>query len=342
VRIALDATYSVDANPSGIAVYSRELLDGLAAAHPEDEFFHCYRAKQFPAAGHPHCANVNRRLLLPPLPTFRVDIFHALNQRVDRRPAKGVVSTFHDLFVLTNEYSSSDFRERFASQARKAAANSDLIIAVSEFTATQVSALLNVPRSRIRVVPHGVRPSEQVALARQKMVLFVGALQVRKNIIRLVEAFEQMPSDWILNLVGAVSGFGAGEIVRRIESSGARARINVKGYLPAGELQALYAQASIFAFPSLDEGFGMPILEAMIRGIPVVTSNRSAVAEVADNAALLVNPYRTEEIAKALLRLAADETLRTTLAQAGRTRAQTFTWQAAVDRTYAVYKELTA
>ena len=341
MRIALDATYSVDPNPSGIAVYSRELLAGLAAAHSEDEFLHCYRPKQFRHAPPPRAGNVSKRLLLPPLPTFRADLFHALNQRVDRRPARRVISTFHDLFVMTSEYSSTDFRERFTRQARQAAASSDLIITVSQFTADQVCELLHVPRERIRVIPHGVHlPSPQPGSRRDKTVLFVGALQVRKNIVRLVEAFEQMPPDWRLVLAGAGTGFGASEILKRIEASPARERITLNGYVRADELDSLYGKASIFAFPSLDEGFGMPVLEAMAHRLPVITSNRSALPEVAGDAALLVNPYKTEEIAAALQRLAQDSTLREELAQAGRNRAKLFTWENAAERTYSTYKEL--
>ena len=340
MRIALDATYSVDQTPSGVAVYSRELLNGLAQAHAQHKFLHCYRLKQFRNAPSPRQANVHNRLLLPPLATFSADVFHALNQRVDRRPAKNVVSTFHDLFVLTSEYSTHDFRERFAAQARRAAANSDLIITVSEFTANQVETLLKFPRERIRVVHHGVRARRRgTAGQRDKLVLFVGALQVRKNVLRLVEAFEAMSSDWQLVLAGGF-GYGSNEILRRVKASKAAHRIDVSGYLNDDDLDSLYAKAAIFAFPSLDEGFGMPVLEAMARGVPVIASNTSALPEVAGGAAVLVNPYSTPEISSALLQLASDEDLRERLAAAGLERAKSFTWDAAVEKTYSVYREL--
>ncbi|HMJ63049.1 MAG TPA: glycosyltransferase [Bryobacteraceae bacterium] len=157
MRIALDSSYSVDPQPSGIGVYSTEILNGLVSAYPHDKFLRCYRPGKYWKA--PRASD--KRLLLSSFPTFRADVFHALNQRLDRRPAKRVVCTFHDLFVLTAEYSSPEFRARFAAQARDAARRADLIIAVSRFTARQVSDLLDVEPSRIRVVPHGVHPPPQ-------------------------------------------------------------------------------------------------------------------------------------------------------------------------------------
>lgn len=352
MRIALDATYSVDPHPSGIAVYSRELLSALAHAYTQDEFVFCYRPKQWRQASRPQLPNVRRRLLQPPLPTFSADLFHALNQRVDHRPAKKIISTFHDLFVMTEEYSSPDFRNRFTEQARRAARNSDLIIAVSEFTANQVSSLLQFDSSRIRIVPHGVRQAiEEPASRRENIILFVGALQIRKNVIRLIEAFERVSgrhgqdkglsgNSWRLVLAGAPSGYQADQILDRIEESTWRDRIEVAGYVSQSELESLYSRASIFALPSLDEGFGIPVLEAMAHGVPVITSNRSALIEVAGNAALLVNPYEVEQLECALKRFMNNPALRAQFSDLGRARAKYYTWDRAVKATYSIYQEL--
>jgi glycosyltransferase involved in cell wall biosynthesis len=321
------------------------LLDGLAALHAGDEFLHCYRAKQLRRSSPAPEPNVQRRLLLPGFPTFKADLFHALNQRVDARPTKKVIATFHDLFVMTGNYSSTAFRQRFTAQARQAAQNSDLIITVSRFTAGQVASLLRVEPARIRVIPHGVKmPVHPKQTQREKLILFVGALQIRKNIARLVEAFEAMPMNhhWRLVLAGSPTGYGAELIIPRIEASPCRSRIEITGYVSTSVLEELYARASIFAFPSLDEGFGMPVLEAMAHGVPVITSNRSSLPEVAGDAALVVDPERTEQIAEALSRLASDRQLWETLADLGRARAQIYPWRRAVDTTYSVYKELLA
>ena len=342
MRIALDATYSLGDQPSGIAVYSRELMDGLARQHPEHEYVRAYRWKQWRELRSRELAG---RLLLPPLPTFRADVFHALNQRVDKRLAGRVVSTFHDLFVFTADYSSSDFRRRFSAQATQAAQLSDQLIAVSQFTAGQLQSVLNVSPDRITVIPHGVRaPREEppAVHSRRSQILFVGALQKRKNVKRLVEAFEAVPREWQLVLAGATTGYGADEALAAVDASAARERIQVLGYVTVSELERLYREAAIFAFPSLDEGFGMPVLDAMAHGVPVLTTNGSALREVGEGAAMLVDPLRTDEIAESLQRLTHDPDLRNELTRAGRLRAALYSWERTCSQTCAVYSGMAA
>jgi glycosyltransferase involved in cell wall biosynthesis len=262
-----------------------------------------------------------------------------LNQRVDQR-ARRTLTTFHDLFVVSGEYSTPEFRARFTDQARRAARNSDLIIAVSQFTAKQVEKLLNVESSRIRVVPHGVDVPLPTAGKREEIVLFVGAIQKRKNVARLVRAFEHLPSSWRLMLAGATEGYGSAEELRAVEESPRRPSIQVLGYVSDEELRALYQRASIFALPSLDEGFGIPVLEAMAHGVPVLTARRSALPEVAGDAALLADPEDQDELNAQLVRLSSDEDLRADLSRRGRERALEFPWSAAVEKTWAVYEEL--
>ena len=273
---------------------------------------------------------------------YSAPLFHGLNQRVDRVRARRIVSTFHDLFVLTGDYSSHDFRLRFAAQAKRAAERSDLIIAVSDFTADQVIGVLGVERSRIRVIHHGVnRPSipPPEDAHRENLILNVGAIQHRKNIMRLIEAFERTPPDWRLVLVGS-QGFGAAEILARIEQSPRRSSIELAGYVDEQRLEQLYAQARVFAFPSLDEGFGMPVLDAMARGVPVLTSNRSATREVAGSAALLIDPASSESVSSGLLRIVKSADLRAQLRESGLVRAGQYSWASAAAQTWQVYCEL--
>ena len=340
MHVALDATYSLDRNLSGVGVYSREILFGLARSHPKDRFRFCYRPHRFLRSFRDALPRNATRRLLRGAPN--ADLFHALNQRVDA-PARRTVTTFHDLFVITGEYSTPEFRARFAEQARQAARRSDLIIAISRFTAGQVEEFLAVEPSRIRVIPHGVHvpPATGQNTTRQNLVLFVGAIQRRKNVRALVSAFERMPTSWRLALAGAADGFGAAEELRAVESSPRKSDIDVLGYITQTELEAFYRRARIFAFPSLDEGFGMPVLDAMAHSVPVITSNRSALPEVAGDAALLVNPDDPEDIAASLVRLASDEALCDSLARRGRERALQFSWESTLANTWDVYRELT-
>ena len=178
-----------------------------------------------------------------------------------------------------------------------------------------------------------------VAGARENLVLFVGAIQRRKNVARLVRAFERMPAGWRLALAGSADGFGAAEELAAVEGSSRRADIDVVGYVSAAELEALYNRAAIFAFPSLDEGFGMPVLDAMAHGVAVVASNRSALPEVVGDAGVLVDPMDVDALGGALARLAGDEGLRGELGGRGVLRARGFTWDAAVEGTWKVYGE---
>jgi O-antigen biosynthesis alpha-1,2-mannosyltransferase len=341
LKIALDATYTIGRNLSGVGVYSREITLGLAATHPEADYLFCYRPHRFLrsfAQSIPR--NGSRRLLWADWPVS-TDLFHGLNQRIDSTRYRRTISTFHDLFVLSGDYSTPDFRRRFADQACAAAERSDLLIAVSHFTARQLQQILKIDPAKVRVIHHGVRrPSRGTnPVPREPMILFVGALQRRKNVIRLVEAFEQAATGWSLMLAGSC-GFGSEQILERIESSSRRSDIHVLGYVSDRRLEELYRRASIFAFPSLDEGFGMPLLDAMARGVPVLTSNVSALPEVSGEAALLIDPADSASIAEGLRKLAQNETLRAELIEKGLKRSEEFAWDQAAEQTWKVYCEL--
>ena len=351
MKIALDATYSLDRHLSGVGVYSREILFGLARAHPEAQWLFCYRPHRFLRSFSDRLPANTARRLLGENHGPSADLFHGLNQRLGAARYRRRVTTFHDLFVISGDYSTPEFRERFTAQARTAAERSDLMIAVSAFTAAQLEQLLRVEPARIRMIPHGARPvpipSSAVlpsCVSREPIILSVGAIQRRKNISRLVEAFEQMAAGqseagWKLVLAGSF-GFDSEAARQRIERSSRKQDIQVLGYVSDSQLEELYQRASILAFPSLDEGFGMPVLDAMARGVPVLTSNVSAMPEVAGDAALLVDPMDVRSIADGLCRLAADSNLRARLAQKGIARAKKYTWEKSVEATWRVYQEL--
>jgi glycosyltransferase involved in cell wall biosynthesis len=354
VNVGLDATYSLGRALSGVGVYCRRLFEEIAAAAPKFHFILYYRPHRFfrSLLEQRWPSNVSRRLLEEPLNVFlprRVAVFHGLNQRLPRYCFRQAITTFHDLFALTGEYSTPEFRQRFAALARDAAARSGLVIAVSCYTAHCVEALLGVESSRIVVIHHGVDPIPEFAAEDLKafrrrfrlerpFLLHVGALQARKNILRLIEAFETLEGDFDLVLAGS-DGYKAEEIHACIANSPARQRIRALGYLPNGAIERLYRSAAALAFPSLEEGFGLPVLEAMSAGLPVVTSNCSALAEIAGGAALLVDPLDTAALAEGLSRATADSSLRRELIEKGRARAAQFTWRRAAERTRDTYRQ---
>lgn len=312
---------------------------GLARTHPEVRFEFWYRPHRYwrsRAVKLP--PNVRRRLLAEPLGPRSAGLFHGLNQRLPQMRMSRAVATFHDLFVMTGEYSTAEFRVRFTGQARDAAGRADAIIAVSEFTKNQVVSLLGVEPAKVRVIHHGTRRLPPTpGIDREKIILNVGAIQKRKNIARLVEAFETVDLSWKLVIAGA-AGYGSEEILGLIERSPAGGRITTTGYVSPQDLAAWYARATIFAFPSLDEGFGMPLLEAMTAGLAIITSNRSALPEVAGDAALLVDPENCEALGEGLRRLTLQNDLRQELVRRSSERAQLFTWERAVRETWDVYQ----
>jgi O-antigen biosynthesis alpha-1,2-mannosyltransferase len=342
LRIALDATYSLGDSLSGVGVYSRELLKGLAATDFAEGWDWFYRSQRYWRARlQKHPRNVRVRRLSDTSGDRTAPLFHGLNQRLPERPFRRQVSTFHDLFVLSGDYSTPEFRERFAAQARAAASASDLIIAVSAFTASQVENYLGVPAARIRVIHHGVLPRPlHPNIPREKVILCIGAIQKRKNQIGLVRAFRAAPPDWTLVLAGS-EGYEAENALREIANSPVADRIKITGYISDAEIAAWYASASIFAFPSLDEGFGMPVLEAMAAGVPVIAGNRSSLPEICQDAAILIDPTSDEQLAHAIELLANDPDLGQRMIEAGKIHAAKFRWQDAVRKTLAVYKELT-
>jgi alpha-1,3-rhamnosyl/mannosyltransferase len=208
--------------------------------------------------------------------------------------------------------------------------NAARVIAVSEFTKRDVLELFPLPEERVRVVPNAVDAvfSPDGPVADGDYVLAVGTLEPRKNLARLVEAMCDMEVE--LRVVGA-AGWGQPDV------DVTRRRVKWLGFVPDDELARLYRGAACVAYPSLYEGFGIPVLEAMASGAPVVTSTGTAMAEVADGAAVLIDPEDVESIAAGIREAIAR---REALSRAGVERAKAYTWDAAAGATADVYREL--
>ncbi len=226
------------------------------------------------------------------------------------------------------------------------------VIAVSEATKADLVTLLQVPAAKIDVVPEacppGFRPlgdrEAGLAVARryglsEPYILSIGSLHPRKNLVRLVEAFaiarRQAGLPHKLGLVGQ-PGWRSHEVEAAVARLGLAEVVVATGFVPEHELPLLLGAAQALAFPSLYEGFGLPALEAMASGVPVVAANTSSLPEVVGEAGLLVDPLRVDELAAALVRLLTDDELRRECARRGLARARAFSWERAATETLAV------
>jgi glycosyltransferase involved in cell wall biosynthesis len=251
------------------------------------------------------------------------------------------VVTVHDL-SWERDPSLMGLRDRlvFRTAVPRSARRASRVIVVSEMTKRDLIRLANVPAERIAVVPNGVGEPfgpEGPHANRQPYALVVGSLEPRKDPLTAVEGFALLGSD-DLRLVFAGPDRGDGDATRAAAARrGLEQRVELKGHVSDEELAALYRGAACLVFPSRDEGFGLPLLEAMASGIPVVATRAGALPEIAGDAAILVEPGNPVELAGGIERALAD---RERLVAAGFDRARQFTWAETAERTLAVYRGL--
>ena len=286
--------------------------------------------------------------------SLRIDVVHYPANIGSVLPMRHMVITIHDLTFLHNP---SWYRFERARYYRLgvtySAPRAARIIAVSQYTANEVATLLRIPMERIDVIHNGVDEryvpcdEERVAAARatyrlpSKYFLFVGTIEPRKNVARLIRAWSQIADSIEEDLVIAGrDGWKVGPTYQEAELSKHHNRIVFPGFIADEHLSAVMSGATALVYPSLYEGFGMPVVEAMACGAPVLSSNASSLPEVAEDAALLVDPTSIEELAEGLKRLAGDEELRRSLRAAGIKRAAEFSWTRAAEETLACYRRV--
>ncbi len=366
MRLAIFADQLLYKIPGGIGSYLRGLIPALLELDGDLDYLllHCGPAgKSLDLEGRPL---EERRLPggralngvlwhylgFPPLERLvgSIDLLHAPGLVIPSCRAPLVV-TVHDLAVMKYpQYFPPRWRRFLGKGLELALRRARLMLAVSQCTASDLSAILKDDDRRVRVIPNGVSPPHPLT-GRQieeiinrlrlprRYLLFVGTLEPRKNLDRLLDAYQlfrdRNGEDMGLVLAGAL-GWGEGEILSRA----ARMKgVTVTGLVSAPELEALFYRATALVYPSLYEGFGLPVLEAMARRVPVVTSDLSSLKEVAGDAALLVDPYDILGLAEAMEKIVSDERLRRDLAERGEKRAGEFTWGKAAAATREAYLE---
>jgi len=265
--------------------------------------------------------------------------------------AAAEVATIHDcLYLYKNaDYVAAEAGERMAAQARELVRRAKRILVPSEFVGAEVVLHFGAWPAQITVTPLGcdhvarALPPEGFPAAREPYVLTVARVDNRKNHVRMLAAFERLvreglPQRWI---VAGPPGHGHEHFERALSASPARARVQWLRSVPEAELPRLYAQADLLLFASLGEGFGLPPLEAMAAGCPVVTSSNSSLPEVCGDAAWLVEPTDPERIFEAARRLLTEPELAAELRRKGRERARKFTWKECARQTLLAYQKAT-
>lgn len=279
----------------------------------------------------------------------RYDIVHSLcHRRLDLK-AKLHVYTVHDVWSLeSNSFQSPEFQQKLGTRMRREISLADLVLTDSLWTRSQLIRFALIEESKCIALPVGVLvpdpaviptvPPSGFTVDGRPYVLFVGRLENRKNLPHILDALRPL-RNFHLVLVGE-PGYGYEENIKPLLASFPADRLTSLSRISESELLWLYRHALVTLQPSWEEGFGLPILESMAAGCPVITSNRGAMLEVAGDAAMLVDPGAPEQSRLGIERLLADAPYRMSLIEAGRRRAEEFTWRKYGEKLAAIYQAL--
>jgi glycosyltransferase involved in cell wall biosynthesis len=369
-HIGLNLIFLVPGETGGMEIAARELIPALVAAAPPGMRFTAFVNREASGAG---VGDLREQLPLVTVPVHarrrvqwvlgeqtllplmavraKVDLVHSLASTAPLWGRFRRVVTIHDLIYARFPEAHAGLREKGMRVLVPAAARrSHRVIADSLSTRDDLIDLLGLPAERIDVVPLGlgaVRRAEplgeadareRLRLSGRRVVLSLSAKRPHKNLLALIGALARIPGGErpVLVLAGYPTEHEA-QLRERAQTLGVDDDVRFPGWLSDAEVEGLWAIADAFAFPSLYEGFGLPVLEAMARGVPVACSNASSLPEVAGDAALLFDPHDEAAIADALRRLLADPALAERLRAAGRVRVREFTWERTARATIASY-----
>ena len=366
MRIAIDAR-ALLGSPTGIGTYTRGVARELARGGGEEIGLFLPRAPASSAGNGFAPATIHADAGLPGtvwvqttlprrLDAWRADVLLAALTIGPVRAGVPVVSVVHDVTPWTHpEWHAERTLAGFLPFWERTVENAARLLCVSRATADEVVRLYPETKSRVRVVWNGVDPEftpVEDAEARRgardrwsegrRFLLYLGTLEPRKNVATLVAACERLwtaePDAPDLVLAGG-GGWKSAPLFRRIAGSPFRDRIHLPGYASREMALALYRGAEAFVYPSLEEGFGLPVLEAMACGLPVVASDAAALTEVGGDAALYAPARDAEALAGAIARALSDEPTRRRLRTAGPARAALFSWRTTAEKTAAVLRE---
>jgi glycosyltransferase involved in cell wall biosynthesis len=366
MRIGIDARL-VYYRQAGISQYTLRLLEQLAEIDPNDEFTVLQSRKDRSKLVHqsnfhprsiwtpPH--HRLEQLVLPlEIAPLELHVLHSPDFIPPfRRNCRSVI-TIHDLNFLLYPHFLTPESARYYGQIDQAVRNCDHIIAVSESTKRDIIRLTGAPEHKITVVyeaAHPIyRPLQGVQLRQSikdkfgivdDFILFVSTIEPRKNVPTLLMAYKQLLDNYhaaVSLALGGEKGWLSDEVFALVDKLGLQERVRFLGRVSPEDLLGLYNSAKLLVHPAFYEGFGLPPLEAMACGTPVVVSNTSSLPEVVGDAALLVEPTDVDGLAVAIWRVLSDDTLRKQMVHKGLQRAKRFSWKKAAQETLEIYHRL--
>ena len=374
MRIGFDLRSFLKAE-TGVGVYLKNLLHSLAEIDKANTYYLLSASLKvrFPKAKLPEFAKSRFRDLILPSQLLdrrwsrgrgpRFDAFFQRQMDLTHSPtplilptAGKALATVHDLFYVDHpEKTDKDTRAHFVRQTGASLDRADGIIAASHYTREDMLAKFPIDASKVRVIHHGTHKRFKVPLSTafkrvlqdkyqlpEEFLLFVGAVEPRKNLPCLVDALKILEDRLgrIPLLIIGRKGSDYHNLQARIKRNGLESSVRVLDYLPDEDVQGIYGLSTLFVFPSLCEGFGFPLLEAMASGVPIAASRAAALPEIAGDAALYFDPGSPEAIADALQRGLEETETRRRLVERGRLRIQEFDWARSARATLDFYQAL--
>ena len=362
-------TYALERNPGGIGQYTRCLLEALCSAGCDPVILQSggwpegimnNRYSTIPLPGSKYLPGLlilgqieigwqarQNKLRLVHDPTGTVPLAFCSSKRV---------TTIHDAIpYIYPEMSTTMERLVYNVWLPIAVKQIDAVITNSQHSKSDLMKHLKLTGSKVTVTQLAAdskfkilaeeeyAPILERAGVERPYILFVGSVEPRKNVLRLLEAYHKVlkwSRRWQLVIVGGRNYWKTSRVAQKVEQLELQGQVKFTGFIPDKDLPAIYNGADLFCLPSLYEGFGLPVLEAMACGVPVITSNSSSLPEVAGEAAILIDPYNVDEIASAMERILKDPVLAQELRQRGLARAAQFTWEKTARETIAVYEKV--
>jgi glycosyltransferase involved in cell wall biosynthesis len=357
IIVAIDCQALLGDIQTGLGVYARNLVEHLEEFNQDVRVVRLYPPAKKPLKSTPQRLIWEQVQLPWAVARTECDIFHSPALSMPLMGKQKKVATAHDLIIVKHpEMMSGLARKYFAEFIPRTLRKADHIISNSISTKKDLQKYLRIPEEKITVVPLGIQKeflgvsdSNHINNLRRKFkligqyILSVAAFEPRKNHIGILKGFaearDKLPKDTGLALVGRENAYQR-KMISLADELGISESVAFCGYLPVNDLAAMYQGAAMLLFPSIEEGFGIPIIEAFAKGIPVITSSIEATKEIAGDAAWFVNPQRTGEIAQAINELMTDEELRKSLIEKGTARAAGFSWEKHARETIRIYNHV--